>query len=65
MKADSKTVEFGVARCPRCMVHAEYRFLDLGNGTVEYQVRCGACQHVHSELTHSDLIHAEASGTAA
>ena len=55
MKADSKTVEFGTARCPRCMLHAEYRFLDLGGGTMEYQVRCGACQHVHTELTQSGL----------
>jgi mono/diheme cytochrome c family protein len=51
MRVDSKTVEFGTARCPRCMAHAEYRFLDLGDGTVEYQVRCGACHGVYSEVT--------------
>lgn len=44
-------VECGSARCPRCMTYAEYRFLDRGDGTLEYEVRCHACAHVHSEVT--------------
>lgn len=44
-------VERGRARCPRCMAWAEYRFLDCGDNKLEYEVRCGACSHVHSEVT--------------
>lgn len=45
------TVERGRARCPRCMAWAEYRFLDLGDNKLEYEVRCTVCSHVHSEVT--------------
>jgi uncharacterized Zn finger protein len=44
-------VEQGPARCPRCMTWAQYRFLDHGNDKLEYEVRCGACGNVHSEVT--------------
>jgi hypothetical protein len=44
-------VEHGRTRCPRCMAWAEYRFLDRGDDTLEYEVRCGACDNVHSEVT--------------
>ena len=44
-------VESGHARCPRCMAWAEYRFLDHGDNKLEYEVKCGACGHVHSEVT--------------
>ena len=44
-------VESGRARCPRCMAWAEYRFLDHGDNRLEYEVQCGACGHVHSEVT--------------
>jgi len=44
-------VESGRARCPRCMAWAEYRFLDLGDNRLEYEVQCKACGHVHSEVT--------------
>jgi uncharacterized Zn finger protein len=45
------TVERGRARCPRCMSFAEYQFLDRGNDTLEYQVQCGTCGNVHSEIS--------------
>ncbi|WP_181159202.1 hypothetical protein [Mycobacterium shigaense] len=45
------TVERGRARCPRCMSWAEYRFLDRGDDTLEYQVQCGSCGNVHSEVS--------------
>lgn len=44
-------VEQGRARCPRCAAWAEYQFLELGEGRLEYQVHCGTCGHVHSEVT--------------
>ena len=44
-------LEHGRTRCPRCMASAEYRFLDRGDDTLEYEVRCGACDNVHSEVT--------------
>ena len=44
-------VESGRARCPRCAAWAEYRFLDHGDNKLEYEVKCGACGHVHSEVT--------------
>lgn len=44
------TVEHGHTRCPRCMKMSEYRFLDRGNDTLEYEVRCSD-GHVHSEVT--------------
>lgn len=44
-------VERGRARCPRCMAWAEYRFFDRGDAGLEYEVRCGDCGHVHSEVT--------------
>lgn len=45
------TVEHGRTRCPRCAVWAEYRFLEIDGGKLEYEVRCGTCGHVHSEVT--------------
>lgn len=58
---DSTVVlECGTARCPRCMTYSEYRFLDHGDGTVEYEVRCHACAHVHSEVTVDPLVVANA-----
>ncbi|HEV7360323.1 MAG TPA: hypothetical protein VGN92_04430 [Mycobacterium sp.] len=45
------TVEQGRARCPRCAAWAEYRFLEIGGHKLEYEVRCGTCGHVHSEVT--------------
>jgi hypothetical protein len=44
------TVERGRTRCPRCMKMSEYQFLDRGNDTLEYEVRCPD-GHVHSEVT--------------
>lgn len=44
-------VERGRARCPRCMAWADYRFLDRGRNTLEYEVRCAACGNLHSEMT--------------
>ncbi len=43
-------VERGRTRCPRCMAWADYQFLDRGENTLEYEVRCAACGHVHSEV---------------
>ncbi len=45
------TVEQGRARCPRCAAWAEYRFLESGDDTLKYEVRCDTCGHVHSEVT--------------
>jgi uncharacterized Zn finger protein len=45
------TVEQGRARCPRCATWAEYRFLEIGDAKLKYEVRCGTCGHVHSEVT--------------
>ncbi|MCV7410330.1 hypothetical protein [Mycobacterium florentinum] len=45
------TIEHGRARCPRCAAFAEYRFLEIGDNKLEYEVRCGTCGHVHSEVT--------------
>jgi hypothetical protein len=33
------------------MAWAEYRFLDHGDNKLEYEVKCDACGHVHSEVT--------------
>jgi uncharacterized Zn finger protein len=44
-------VEQGSTRCPRCAAWAEYRFLEDGTDKLEYQVRCGTCGHLHSEVT--------------
>ena len=44
------TVERGRTRCPRCMKMSEYQFLDRGDDTLEYEVRCPD-GHVHSEVT--------------
>lgn len=44
-------VESGRTRSPRCMVWADYRFLDRGDNTLEYQVPCQACGNLHSEVT--------------
>lgn len=32
------------------MAWADYRFLDRGDNMLEYEVRCAACGHLHSEL---------------
>jgi uncharacterized Zn finger protein len=45
------TVEHGRTRCPRCAAFAEYRFLEIGDDKLKYEVRCGSCGHVHSEVT--------------
>ncbi|MDT5114616.1 MAG: hypothetical protein QOE30_355 [Mycobacterium sp.] len=45
------TVEQGRARCPRCATWAEYRFLEIGDAKLKYEVRCGTCGHVHAEVT--------------
>jgi uncharacterized Zn finger protein len=45
------TVEHGRTRCPRCAAWAEYRVLEIGDDKLEYEVRCGTCGHVHSEVT--------------
>ncbi len=45
------TVERGRTRCPRCAASAEYRFLEVGRTELEYEVRCGSCGHVYSEVT--------------
>jgi uncharacterized Zn finger protein len=45
------TVESGRTRCPRCMAWAAYKFLDRGDNKLEYEVRCAACGHVHSEVS--------------
>jgi uncharacterized Zn finger protein len=45
------TVEHGRTRCPRCATLAEYRFLEMGDDKLKYEVRCGSCGHVHSEVT--------------
>jgi uncharacterized Zn finger protein len=45
------TVEHGRTRCPRCAAFAEYRFLEIGDNKLEYEVRCATCGHVHSEVT--------------
>jgi uncharacterized Zn finger protein len=57
-----RAVESGMTRCPRCMVLAEYRFLDRGDNALEYEVRCGTCGHVHSEST--DASSTDASSAA-
>lgn len=44
-------VERGRARCPRCAAWAEYQFLELADNKLEYEVRCAACGHLHSEVT--------------
>ncbi|CAM3151057.1 hypothetical protein MYSI104531_21070 [Mycobacterium simiae] len=44
-------VEQGRARCPRCAAWAEYQFLELGGDRLEYQVHCGSCRHVYSEVS--------------
>ncbi|WP_152531213.1 hypothetical protein [Mycobacterium sp. UM_CSW] len=44
-------VERGRARCPRCAAWAEYQFLELADNKLEYEVQCGACGHLHSEVT--------------
>jgi hypothetical protein len=33
------------------MAWAQYQFLDRGENKLEYEVQCGACGHVHSEVT--------------
>ncbi|CDO86191.1 hypothetical protein [Mycobacterium triplex] len=45
------TVEHGRTRCPRCAAFAEYRFLEVGKTELKYEVCCGTCGHVHSEVT--------------
>jgi uncharacterized Zn finger protein len=45
------TVEHGHARCPRCATWADYRFLEIGDDKLKYEVQCGTCGHVHSEVT--------------
>lgn len=45
------TVEKGRTRCPRCATWAEYRFLEIGDDKLKYEVRCATCSHVHSEVT--------------
>jgi len=32
------------------MAWAEYRFLDHGDNKLEYEVQCGACGNIHSEV---------------
>jgi uncharacterized Zn finger protein len=44
-------IESGRTRCPRCMAWADYRFVDLGDDKLEYEVRCGSCGNIHSEIT--------------
>jgi hypothetical protein len=44
-------IETGRTRCPRCMAWTEYRFLDLGDNKLEYEVRCTTCGNIHSEVT--------------
>lgn len=46
-----RVVETGTARCPRCMTHTEYRFLDEGDGALHYEVACDSCGNVYSEVT--------------
>jgi len=33
------------------MAWTDYRFLDLGENKLEYEVRCTACGNIHSEVT--------------
>jgi hypothetical protein len=33
------------------MAWADYRFLDRGDNTLEYEVQCEACGNLHSEVT--------------
>ncbi|MGK2880460.1 MAG: hypothetical protein ACSLE6_06590 [Mycobacterium sp.] len=42
-------VEQGVARCPRCMSVADYRFLEPAGGDLSYEVRCGSCGNIYVE----------------
>lgn len=43
-------IERGEARCPRCMVLADYSFHEGDGGLLRYQVECRACGNVHVEL---------------
>jgi predicted Zn finger-like uncharacterized protein len=42
-------VERGTARCPRCMVHADYRFVETDAGPLRYEVSCRSCGHEYVE----------------
>jgi hypothetical protein len=33
------------------MAFSEYRFVDRGDNTLEYEVRCESCGNIHSEVT--------------
>jgi len=46
-----KPVETGTTRCPRCMAPTDYQFFDLGDETLLYEVRCGSCASVYTEVT--------------
>jgi hypothetical protein len=46
-----KAVERGTTRCPRCMVPTDYQFFDRGDETLLYEVRCGSCTNVYTEVT--------------
>ncbi|MDT5210646.1 MAG: hypothetical protein QOF67_3061 [Mycobacterium sp.] len=42
-------VERGTARCPRCMVHADYSFQEEDGGFLRYEVSCKPCGYVYVE----------------
>lgn len=45
------TLERGTTRCPRCMALTGYQFIDRGDQTLLYEVRCESCSNVYTELT--------------
>lgn len=42
-------VERGTARCPRCMVQADYSFQEGDGGFLRYEVSCQPCGYVYVE----------------
>jgi len=42
-------VERGIARCPRCMVQADYSFQEGDGGFLRYEVSCRPCGYEYVE----------------
>jgi hypothetical protein len=56
----SVVVERGSARCPRCMVVVDYHFYESADGSFRYEVTCGACVNVYSEVSSPPSLDAPA-----
>jgi hypothetical protein len=52
------TVERGTTRCPRCMALTGYQFIDRGDHTLLYEVRCVSCSNVYTEITDMPAVSA-------